>query len=180
MKKLISIFVILFVLVITTGCTRKNTVHFNPKVPTESGEEGEVAEAEEDLGPDLAVTSFIGDKLATSVGYHVVRGTTPKNTNTIKINDYILAKYYPGQTQWSYIASTALDTLEEGENGYIITSLDKEGNEIDSKSFTINYEAPEALPAVGSNGWIALIISFLISIGYFVIRRLRKVYIKNI
>ena len=180
MKKLIFIFVILLVLVITTGCTRKNTVHFNPKVPTETGEGTEVAKAEEDLGPDLAVTSFIGDKLETSVGYHIVRGTTPKSTNIIKINDYTLAKYYPGQTQWSYIASTALNTFEEGENGYILTAFDKEGNEIDSQSFTISYETPEALPAVGANGWTALIISFLISIGYFVIRRLRKVYIKNI
>ena len=181
MKKLIFIFFILFVLVITTGCTRKNTVHFNPKIPTDLGEETtDVAKAEEDFGPELAITSFIGDKLEINAGYQVIRGTTPKNTNTIKVNDYTLTKYYPGQTQWSYIASTALNTLEEGENGYIVTALDKEGNEIDSKSFTIAYEAPETLPAVGASGWTYLIISLLISTGYFVIRRLRKIYIKNI
>lgn len=184
MKKLIFIFVILFVLIIVTGCgARKNTVKFNPKVTTEENGGDENADGEpipEDPGPDLSVTSFEGENLNTSVGYHVVHGTTPKRTQTIKINDYTLSKYYPGQTQWSYIASSSMGTLDEGENKYKVTALDSEGNEIQSQNFAITYEAPDNLPTVGNNGWVALIISFLISTVYFVIRRLRLAYIKNI
>ena len=187
MKKLIFIFVILFVLIIVTGCSaRKNTVHFNPIEASNETDEAtdteaeEVTDVEDDLGPDLAITSFIGDNLDTSVGYHIIRGATPKKTSTIKINDYKLSRYYSGQTEWSYIASSTVGTLKEGENSYTVHALDAEGNEIGSKSFTINYEAPDELPNVGSNGWMALIISFLISIIYFATKRLRKAYIKNI
>jgi hypothetical protein len=168
MKKLIFIFVILFILVIATGCgARKNTVKFNPIDNVEESGEGVDIMGEVDLGPDLAVTSFIGDKMETNVGYHVIRGTTPKNTNSIKINDYKLTKYYPGQTEWSYIASASMGTLAEGDNEYIVMALDKEGAEIGSQTFTIAYEAPDNLPSTGSNGWIYLIISFLVSSGYF-------------
>ena len=190
MKKLIFIFAILFALIMVTGCgARSKTVKFNPIDPateenadTDSNDETNTDSSDEetDLGPDLAITSFIGETLDTTVGYHVVRGTTPKNTHNIKIDDYILSKYNSGQTEWSYIASADLGTLDEGENTYTVYALDVENNEIDSQNFTITYNVPDNLPSVGASGWIALIISFLISIGYFVINRLRKVYIKNI
>ena len=189
MKKLIFIFAILFVLVIASGCGARNrTVKFNPIDSTT--EENADADSNDktdtdtpeipDLGPDLDITSFEGETLDTTVGYHVVRGTTPKNTDVIKINDYTLSKYQSGETEWSYIASADLGTLNAGENSYTVHALNAEGNEIDSQDFTITYNVPDNLPSVGASGWIALIISFLISIGYFVTNRLRRAYIKNI
>lgn len=188
MKKLIFIFAILFALIMVTGCGARNkTVKFNP-IDTATEEDADAndetntdsSDEETDLGPDLAITSFIGETLDTTMGYHVVRGTTPKNTHTIKINDYTLSKYHAGQTDWSYIASADLGTLNEGENTYTVYALDAEDNEIGSQNFTITYNVPDNLPSVGASGWIALIISFLISIGYFVTKGLRKAYIKNI
>jgi hypothetical protein len=196
MKKLIFISVILFSVILITGCgARNNTVHFNPIETPEEKVNGEPSDSasstdttdntasaneEADQEPGLSVTSFAGDSLNTTAGYHVIRGTTPKNTHTIKINDYTLSKYNAGQTEWSYIASAALGTLNEGDNKYTVQALDDKGNEIGSKNFTISYQSPDNLPTVGGSGWVALIISFVISAGYFVIKKLRKVYIKNI
>lgn len=168
MKNFIFIFSILLTLAITTGCgPRERTVKFNP-IDSISEESEDIDSYEEtDIGPDLNIVSFIGEKLETNVGYHIIRGTTPKNTNAIKINNYTLSKYNPGQTEWTYIASSDLGTLKKGENSYTVYALNAEGNEIDSQNFTIIYNTPDNLPLVGSSGWVALMISFLISIGYF-------------
>jgi len=198
MKKLVFIFVILFTLLVNTGCkSKENTIRFNPKidgVTTETADTGETVDTENDAdenedgmvaavidsGPELAITSFEGDKLDTNVGYHVVRGTTPANTHSIKVNDYTLIRYIPGQTQWNYIASATAGTMVKGENKYTVTSFDAQNNQIGSKDFTIAYNEPENLPSVGVNAWMIFGISILISGLYFVIRRLRKVSIKNI
>ena len=198
MKKFVFIFVILFTLLVNTGCkSKENTIRFNPKidgVTTETADTGETVDTENDAdenedgmvaavidsGPELAITSFEGDKLDTNVGYHVVRGTTPANTHSIKVNDYTLIRYIPGQTQWNYIASATAGTMVKGENKYTVTSFDAQNNQIGSKDFTIAYNEPENLPSVGVNAWMIFGISILISGLYFVIRRLRKVSIKNI
>jgi hypothetical protein len=202
MKKLVFIFVILFTLLVNTGCkSKENTIRFNPKidgVTTETADTDEKADTEskDEKKPSddsdvavvaptqdntvLAVTSFAGDKLDTNVGYHVVRGTTPANTHSIKVNDYTLIRYIPGQTQWNYIASSTAGTMVKGENKYTVTSFDAQNNQIGSKDFTILYNEPDNLPAVGVNTWMIFGISLLISALYFVIRRLRKVAIKNI
>ena len=190
MKKLIFVFIVLFALVLITGCNARktNTVHFNPKIDgvttdaeDNTAEEDTASIIEETGGPGLAVTSFAGDKLDTDKNYQVIRGTTPKNTYKMKVNDYTLTKYAPGQTEWSYIASTKYGTLTAGENAYKVMSYDKDGNEIGSADFAIAYTTPPApnLPAVGPSIWILLAISFISSGIYFGFRRLKKVFIKN-
>ena len=203
MKKLVFIFVILFTLLVSTGCkSQENTIRFNPKidgVTTETADAGETANPDKnvddkssDKGSDaaavtptedetvLSITSFEGDKLDTNVGYHVVRGTTPKNTHSIKVNDYTLIRYIPGQTQWNYIASAAAGTMVKGENKYTVTAFDAQDNQISSKDFTILYNEPESLPAVGVSGWFIFGISILISASYFAIKRLKKALSKNV
>ncbi|MBU0727165.1 hypothetical protein KKA95_00605, partial [Patescibacteria group bacterium] len=130
----------------------------------------------------LAVTSIIGNKLETTENHHVIRGLTPSNTYKLKIGDYTLQKYTPGETEWSYIASTSYGTLFEGENTYTVRAYDKEGNEIDSQNFVIAYTAPEIpnLPSVGVSTWMILIISTLISTGFFAFKRLKKVLLKDV
>ena len=188
----------MFTLVLATGCNaRRNTVHFNPKVDetedvvdTENNEDEEStdSESEEDTtevetGPDFSVSSpdLEDGNLDTISNYHIIKGTTPKNTAKIKVNDYTLSRYYPGQISWSYIASTGINTLEEGENEFTIKAFDKDDNEIGSESFTITYTAPEMpeLPNVGSNEWIAFIISLTISGLIFGRKKLQKIFIKK-
>ncbi|MBN2087018.1 hypothetical protein JW758_01590 [Candidatus Peregrinibacteria bacterium] len=199
MKKLAFIFLILFILVIATGCSaRRNTVHFDPNVDklsadiTEIGTEdsnnedaiiGETTTVEELKGPDFSIDEPIleNNKLNTNTGYHVIKGKTPKNTDAITVNDYRLTKYIPGQTEWSYIASDSIGTLSEGDNQFSIRSFDKEGNEIGAREFTISYTPAEipALPSVGLNSWLVLIYSIVFSGLYFTLKRLRKVFIKK-
>ncbi|MBU1934504.1 hypothetical protein KKF04_00450, partial [Patescibacteria group bacterium] len=187
---LIFIFFVLFILVIIAGCKlHKNTITFDPKVD-ESASETSLDINTEDI--KLAVTSIIGSNLETDSDYHVIEGVASSNTNEIKVNDYILQRYSPGQTGWSYIASTDLDTLAEGENKYAVRAYDEDGNEIGAQDFTITYtpvkvventedtEKDQNLPSVGISGWITFIISLVISIGYFAFRRLKKIFIRNI
>lgn len=192
MKKLVFIFFILFILVIATGCNaRRNTVHFDPKIDEisdsadmDSNEsDTTVSDAKADKGPDFAINTpdLEGGKLDTNINYHLIKGSTPKNTSTITINDYRLLKYYPGQIKWSYIASTTIGSLSEGENQYAVRAFDEDGNVIGSQDFTITYETTEipALPYVGLNSWVIFIFSLLISSLFFGFKRLRKVFIKK-
>ncbi len=192
MKKLVFIFLILLVLVIATGCNaRRNSVHFDPKVD-ELSDSADIdnsesntsdSNSEDNKGPDFTInTPDLDDgKLNTNINYHLIKGSTPKNTNTITINDYRLTKYYPGQIEWSYIASTTIGTLTDGDNEYAVRAFDKDGNEIGSKDFAITYEVAEIpeLPYVGLNSWVVFIFSLLVSSLFFGFKRLRKVFIKK-
>jgi len=118
------------------------------------------------INPDnnLQITSFDGDLLETKFNFNVVKGKTASNTHKITINDYQLKKYISGRTQWDYIASTKFNTLKNGLNDYVVKTFDKDGNQIDSINFSINYDAPVApktLPSVGFNHYLILILSFL-------------------
>ncbi len=192
MKKLIFIFFVLFILVIATGCNaRRNTVHFDPKVDElsdsadaengESEDSGDVAEVNGETDFAINTPNLDDGKLDTNINYHLIKGSTPKNTNTITVNDYKLTKYYPGQIEWSYIVSTTIGTLSEGSNEYAVRAYDKDGNEIGSKDFTIAYEVAEipGLPYVGLNSWVVFIFSLLISSLFFGFKKLRKVFIKK-
>ncbi len=135
----------------------------------------EVVENEEMEG-GLTVSSFDGERLDTRLNYNVIRGIAPEGTHSIVINGYRLRLYYAGQTQWSYIASTDMQTLEEGLNTYEVEALDAEGNAIESATFTINYDMmiDHELPNVGSeNLLLALMIASLS--GAYVLTRRKKV-----
>jgi len=193
MKKLSIIFVLLFALLVTTGCQKnKQTVRFNEEEETSKttvtslDDEKKVrkplsatSSVEEKTSKpttptiNFAITTPNNQKIDTKTGYHVIKGTAPRNTHRIKINNYTLKRYYPGQTSWSYIASTGIGTLKNGENKYISTALDKNGKEIGSKEITINYEAPviTSLPSVGTSELIILLFSLVASLGYFGLKR---------
>lgn len=204
MKKLLFVFVSLFMLVLTSGCgAQKNTVRFDgdEKTADSATEENadEAKSSEEDTAKEealdgeadeapatvaasnapsgkLAVTSFDGAYLKTTFSYNVVKGDAPAGTRTIKINDYKLSKYIPGQTKWDYIASTRFGTLKAGLNTYVVKAFDKDGEEIDSVIFSINYEAPavpNVLPGVGPNLWITLLAALIASATFTLFRKYR-------
>lgn len=202
MKKFILIFATLFIMILATGCNaRRNTIHFEPEeegsvvtteqtdseTKEEEAEKSETKEASKTIKSDvsgikkiegkLSVSAPEGGILKTNLNYHVVRGTASSKTHSIKVNDYTLAKYLPGQTGWSYIASTALNTLKEGENKYTVVALDKEGKTLESTEFTITYEEPKVkqLPFVGVNEWGILIASLILSSLYFITKKIVRV-----
>lgn len=198
MKKLIFVFIALFMLTIISGCgARQSTIRYNngndsvknsiteeevsveddsEEVDTEeTAIESEVVKIASATGK-LAVTSFDGAFLKTNLSYNVVKGTVSSDTHKITINDYQLTKYLPGQTQWDYIASTRFSTLKSGLNTYVVKTFDSKGNQKNSLIFSIDYNAlvvPAALPDVGVSHWPALIIAFLIIGAYTIFRKIR-------
>lgn len=203
MKKLIFVFVALFMLPLISGCgARQNTIRYDKS--DESGDETDTIEevseevseeaSEEAVAEDiiideidevkaisaptgkLAVTSFDGGFLKTNLSYNVIKGNTPSNTHRITINDYKLTKYISGQTQWDYIASSRFGTLKNGLNTYVLKTYDVDDKQTDSIIFSIDYTAPtipETLPNVGTSHWLAIILSLMISTSYIIFRKLK-------
>jgi len=183
MKKLAVFLIVLVSLVIVAGCntSKKTVTRFTTEeeetngstttvtkvgdetktepakieIPADDGEENEVA---------FAVTSPEGKVVNTDKGYHLIQGTTPKNTDKILVNGTAVTKYKAGNTQWNYIAAASLGTLNKGRNFYTVKALDAKGNELGSKNFTIVYKdiSDAKLASTGSNSlFIALIISII-------------------
>lgn len=224
MKKLIFVFVALFMVVLISGCgARQNTIRFDDesggsqqetadtetadtqaaddesaavmeeatdsmdtKTDTEATVDESVKEDEsamENLGKTsvkstgkLEVTSFDGAFLKSKLSYNVVRGTVPTGTYSVKINDYKLTKFIPGQTQWSYIAATRFGTLKDGLNNYVVKTFDASGKQTGSIIFSIDYTAPEvpsALPSVGASLWLSILMTLITMGSYLIFRRYR-------
>ncbi len=126
----------------------------------------------------LAITSLDGAFLETSSNQNIIEGSVSKEAHSIKINDYSLKKFIPGQTDWSYTASTNFGTLKNGWNDYVVKTYDKKGDELDSLMFSINYEGVEvaALPSVGANLWVSLLAAMITS--FFILNRKKIIFNK--
>ena len=187
MKKLSFVFITLLVLVAITGCeARKDTMRFNTEsddsgITENTDDSGEVAgETEVNTGKDgavakgeVTVTSVKDGFLKTSKGYNLIMGTAPKGTHSVTVNNYTLKQYQPGQTRWSYIASTAIGTLKEGQNHFVVTALDAKGNAIDAEPFDIEYQMPAipVLPNVGTSLNLIFLFALSLSGAFFFLRR---------
>ena len=148
-----------------------------PVIQEEKVEEKPTTEEISAKTDGLSVTTFKGARLVTKMNYNLIKGVTPKNTETITINDYKLQKYVPGQTNWSYIASTQFKTLKKGDdNEYVVKALDKDGKQIDSLEFSINYKEIDshALPDVGTNLWFTIILTITLLGAYRSILSFKK------
>jgi len=191
MKKLIFVFVALFVLILISGYnSQKNkTVSFDDNTDsaetvddtantdnTENGNADTNAKQENAPLPNkLTVASLDGAFLGTGKNFNVITGSASDNTYAVKINDYQLQRYIPGSGEWNYIASTGYDTLENGWNDYVVKTFDKEGEPIDSLMFSIEYDGSEApaLPDVGASLWITLLATMIASSGLLFVQRRR-------
>ena len=105
------------------------------------------------------VTSLEKNTSTTQKGYHLIEGTTPATTTKIMVNGFPLSKYKAGDTKWSYIAAVSLGNLKKGDNPFTVQALDKDGNALGSKNFTITYLTAETakLPATGPDMFLFLI-----------------------
>jgi len=135
-----------------------------PDTDEEETNEEEDSESEDDAV--FAVTVPSGDSVVSDKGYHLIQGTTPKNTDKILVNGNAVTKYKAGSTQWNYIAAASLGTLKKGQNNYTVKALDEDGDELGSKSFTIVYKGIEN-GALANTGNSSILFSIVLAlVGY--------------
>ena len=66
------------------------------------------------------------DFFATADAEFFLEGSAPAGSTKIVVNGYTLARFSSGDADWSYKASTALGTLESGENEFIVENQNGE------------------------------------------------------
>ena len=89
-----------------------------------------------------------GKDFKTTQNKVTITGTQPKDTKTIIINDYELKKYVPGDSGWSYVASTEFENLKPGENIFDVYAVDFNEKKELIDSITITYGDPEGLSEI--------------------------------
>ena len=94
-----------------------------------------------------AVFASGGNVLETSAPIVTLVGTTDPKTNQVKVNDFVLQKYRPGQTEWNYIANANFN-MQPGENVYQITAYGPDGKQ-SSTQVTVIYTPPLATTSAG-------------------------------
>lgn len=65
----------------------------------------------------------------TSASIVTIAGNVDPKTNAVKINDFRLKKFVPGNTEFSYIANANYGNMKEGENIYTIVAFGPDGKE---------------------------------------------------
>lgn len=76
-----------------------------------------------------------------------ITGRAPARAAGIVVNDYRLQLFKPGDATWSYLASTQLGNMKQGENVYRIHAVDATGTAGPSVSITL---VTPGGPAVGT------------------------------
>ena len=123
--------------------------------------------------PNKLTITFPSQKANYTTGsnWNVIRGTASKETAAIEINGYRLQKFIAGSQNWNYIAAVKMQTLNEGENEYVIKAFDAEENVIDEMTYHINYQNGHALPNVGTSLNIILLLTFIFTLNFFIRRK---------
>lgn len=99
-----------------------------------------------------------GVKEVNSDGYYVVsvnpavlKGGVPAGTASVVVNDFVLQKFKPGETTWTYFANASYGFMAEGPNNYKIYALDADGNKSEALLVKVLYKpapAPAPVPEV--------------------------------
>jgi hypothetical protein len=77
--------------------------------------------------PEVLHPSGNGSTFQTSREEVEIRGTAPRGTTGIIVNDYRLQLFTEGEEEWSYLASTKLQNFSQGENVYRIVAVNAAG-----------------------------------------------------
>lgn len=91
------------------------------------------------------------EERVTRTGSITISGTVDKQTEKVEVTSfiggrpesYILQKYRPGTSAWSYVASREYGNLVPGENRFTIRAIGKDGRKSDLEEFTILYDKPK-------------------------------------
>ncbi|KKU79568.1 MAG: hypothetical protein UY05_C0026G0008, partial [Candidatus Peregrinibacteria bacterium GW2011_GWA2_47_7] len=79
-----------------------------------------------------------------------VTGTVARSTAQVEVttnidgksSPYVLRKYQPGSTNWSYVVSANYQNLVPGENSYVFTAIGKDGVRSDATTLVLTYDKP--------------------------------------
>lgn len=98
--------------------------------------------------PPVVTSPEEGTEFTSSEGFQI-KGTTSAETNKVIITDsaqgyaYTLSAYLPGESTWTYNASSQYGNLKEGENTYSVVAVDKAGNKSSATEITVTYDPEE-------------------------------------
>jgi ABC-type transport system substrate-binding protein len=108
-------------------------------------EESGQAEAQETATAEVTnITSpNEGKDLKTTKETITITGTAPNDAQAIMVNEYELQKFVPGDSGWSYIASTRFDNLTAGKNVYEVYAVNFDGEKELLDAITIEYTSAE-------------------------------------
>lgn len=101
--------------------------------------------------PTITEPAAGGSTYRTQASELIIKGTAPKETEGIIVNDYRLQLYEPGSGTWSYLANTELGNLKSGTNTYDVVAIDALGGRSAPVRITILVEEG-ASGVVGSAG----------------------------
>ncbi len=87
--------------------------------------------------PTIVSPASGGERYATSSQEIEISGTAPRDAVGIVVNDYRLQLYKPGDSNWSYLASTKLNNFRNGENIYEVTAINRGGYRSEPVTITI-------------------------------------------
>lgn len=87
--------------------------------------------------PTISAPAGDGAVYRTSRAELEIRGTAPRGTAGIIVNDYRLQLFQSGDTTWSYLAATKLQNFAPGENIYRIVAVSEAGYRSDPVILTI-------------------------------------------
>ncbi len=79
-----------------------------------------------------------------------VTGTVARSTAQVEVTTYVgekpsayvLRKYQPGSTIWSYVVSPGYNNLTPGKNRYIFTAIGKDGARSEATALVLTYDKP--------------------------------------
>lgn len=190
MKKLT--FIVLLFLISTTlvACgNQEDTVRFNSEEaaaenqdsnqPAEENSASVPESSEVDWEDQIEFDAMKEGVLKTDLSYNLITGKVPQGTNVVKVNDYTLQRFEPGDKIFSYIVSTDIGNLKEGVNNFEFSALDADGQVIDSRTLEIDYQStvaarPTALTQVGMNSSFIVVLSLALSTLYFLFFKRRS------
>ncbi len=102
--------------------------------------------------PAILLPSGNGSIYKTNSEEVEIRGTAPKGTTGIIVNDYRLQLFTEGEEEWSYLASTKLQNFSRGENVYRVVAVNAAGYRSEPAIVTIILaEGEEGVVSTGSS-----------------------------
>lgn len=111
--------------------------------------------------PAITSPARTGQTYRTQRTEFQITGTAPSGTTGIIVNDYRLQFYQPGQATWTYLASTRLGNVQEGENIFTVTAINDAGMKSEPVTLTIllGGEGEGIIDAGGSSSASSLVTS---------------------
>ncbi len=90
--------------------------------------------------PTITAPVTAGQTYRTGRTRFEISGTAPAGSVGIQVNDYRLQLFQPGDTRWTYLASTDLQNLKFGENRFDVVVINQGGYRSNPATITVILE----------------------------------------